>query len=89
MPLLRISISSGKLTFAPLMILESPGTMQSANTTTRCCNVLPDATILWTDAAEEDGVGNIVNKVAPLPNACATIDCSGVTECNTKDNGGF
>jgi hypothetical protein len=55
----------------------------------RCCNVLPDATILWTDAAEEDGVGNIVNKVAPLPNACATIDCSGVTECNTKDNGGF
>jgi hypothetical protein len=51
--------------------------------------VLPDATILWTDAAEEDGVGNLVNKVAPLENACAAISCAGVTECNTMDNGEF
>jgi hypothetical protein len=58
-------------------------------TTSGCCHVLPDATILWTDAAEEDGVGDVVNKVAPLENACASISCSGVTECNTLDNGGF
>lgn len=76
--------------FFPLLFnLTTSEVVLSADTTIRCCNVLPDATILWTDAAEEDGVGNIVNKVAPLPNACATIDCSGVTECNTKDNGGF
>jgi hypothetical protein len=63
--------------------------IRADQTTLRCCHVLPDATILWTDAAEEDGVGNLVNKVAPLENACAAISCAGVTECNTLDNGDF
>jgi hypothetical protein len=55
----------------------------------RCCNVLPDADILWTDAAEEDGIFGQVPTTAPRPNACLLIDCSAVTQCNTKGNGGF
>lgn len=55
----------------------------------RCCNVLPDADILWKDAAEEDGTLGPVPTTAPRPDACSSIDCSGVTECNTKDNMGL
>jgi hypothetical protein len=55
----------------------------------RCCNVLPDADILWTDAAEEAGLFGQVPTTAPRPDACSSVDCSLVVECNTKDNGGF
>jgi hypothetical protein len=41
----------------------------------RCCNVLPDLDILWTAAADDEGVSNLVNLVVPRPNACATIVC--------------
>jgi hypothetical protein len=91
MLLLIISISSGEFV-GLFFLLPTPSFVcirADQMTFFRCCHVLPDATILWTDAAEEDGVGNAVNKVAPLENACAAISCSGVTQCNTLDNGGF
>ena len=55
----------------------------------RCCNVLPDADILWTDAAEEATLFGQVPTTAQRPDACSSIDCSGVTGCITKDNGSF
>ena len=53
----------------------------------RCCNVLGDASILWQDSAEDNGIGNEVNVVAPFPNACSAITCT--NQCSTEDNGGF
>ena len=41
----------------------------------RCCNVLPDLDVLWTAAADAEGVSNLVNLVVPRENACATITC--------------
>lgn len=41
----------------------------------RCCNVLPDLDVLWTAAADDAGVANVVNLVVPRENACATITC--------------
>jgi hypothetical protein len=41
----------------------------------RCCNVLPDLDVLWTDAADDEGVSNLVNLAVPRPNACATVAC--------------
>ena len=56
----------------------------------RCCNVLPDASILWTDTAEDSGIGNHVQTTANREDACATVDCSGQTPvCASLDNGGF
>ncbi|SMR48866.1 unnamed protein product [Zymoseptoria tritici ST99CH_1E4] len=56
----------------------------------RCCNVLPDATILWTDTAEDSGIGGTVQTVANRENACATVDCSAQTPvCASMDNGSF
>jgi hypothetical protein len=41
----------------------------------RCCNVLPDLDVLWTAAADAEGVSNLVNLVVPSENACAAINC--------------
>ena len=41
----------------------------------RCCNVLPDLDILWTAAADDEGVSNLVDLTVPRPNACATVAC--------------
>ncbi|KAK4550305.1 hypothetical protein LTR36_003272 [Oleoguttula mirabilis] len=55
----------------------------------RCCNVLPDADILWRDSAEDNGLGLSVNTVAGRPDACASIDCTGIDDCKALDNGAF
>ena len=49
--------------------------------------MLGDASILWQDAAEDSGIGDQVNVVAPFEDACAKILCTNV--CSTEDNGGF
>jgi hypothetical protein len=41
----------------------------------RCCHVLPDLDVLWTAAADDEGVSNLVNLAVPRPNACATLTC--------------
>jgi hypothetical protein len=41
----------------------------------RCCNVLPDLDILWSETAEDEGVANLVPLSPPRPNACASITC--------------
>jgi hypothetical protein len=41
----------------------------------RCCSVLPDLDVLWTAAADDEGVSNLVNLVVPRENACATVFC--------------
>jgi hypothetical protein len=41
----------------------------------RCCNVLPNLNVLWTAAADAEGVSNLVNLVVPNENACAAINC--------------
>ncbi|KAK5124201.1 hypothetical protein LTR85_001904 [Meristemomyces frigidus] len=55
----------------------------------RCCNVLPDADILWRDSAEDNGLGNVVNTVAGRPDACSLISCIGIDDCKALDNGAF
>jgi len=47
----------------------------------RCCNVLPDASILWLESAEDNGSFGSVPTVAGRPNTCSSIDCSGVQSC--------
>ncbi|KAF7198634.1 hypothetical protein HII31_00373 [Pseudocercospora fuligena] len=56
----------------------------------RCCNVLPDADILFTDASESDGAGDSVQKTAGRPDACASINCAKANpKCVEQDNGEF
>lgn len=42
----------------------------------RCCNVLPDASILWLAAADSAGVSGSVTTQAPVENACSSIICT-------------
>jgi len=42
---------------------------------TRCCNVLPDLSVLWPDAANQEGISNQVNTAVPIPAVCASIAC--------------
>ena len=51
----------------------------------RCCNVLPDADILWLDSADDNGISNQVPISAGRPNACSNIICTPF--CKTLDNG--
>ena len=53
----------------------------------RCCNVLGDASILWQDSAEDNGIADVVNVVAPFENACSSIGCTNA--CSQEDNGSF
>lgn len=55
----------------------------------RCCNVLPDADLLWTDAVLEQNLPDDVPTFAPRPDACQTIDCSAIAKCDVLDNGDF
>lgn len=55
----------------------------------RCCNVLKDADLLWTDAVLDQNLPDDVPTFAPRPDACQTIDCSAVAQCDLLDNGGF
>jgi hypothetical protein len=52
----------------------------------RCCNVLPDASILWLDSAVFAGISNEVPTCAGRPNACSSISCQ---ESCQVDNGDF
>ena len=42
----------------------------------RCCNVLPDADILWLDSAADNGIVGQVTITAGRENACANIICT-------------
>ncbi|KAI5196455.1 hypothetical protein E4T39_07778 [Aureobasidium subglaciale] len=58
--------------------------------TFRCCNVLPDANILWLDSATDNGISDQVNFTPALEDACASIDCSTVAtaaNCTSLNNG--
>ena len=55
----------------------------------RCCNVLKDADLLWTDAVLDQNLPSDVPTFAPRPDACQTIDCSAVGQCDLLDNGDF
>jgi hypothetical protein len=55
----------------------------------RCCNVLKDADLLWTDAVLAQNLPDDVPTFAPRPDACETIDCSAIAQCDLLDNGGF
>lgn len=49
----------------------------------RCCNVLPDASILWLESAEGDGLANDVPTVAAVEDACSSITCT--LSCGATD----
>ena len=56
----------------------------------RCCNVLPDANILWLDSATDNGISDQVNFTPGLEDACAHIDCSTLStaaNCTSLNNG--
>ncbi|KAH0347682.1 hypothetical protein KCU81_g3444, partial [Aureobasidium melanogenum] len=58
--------------------------------TFRCCNVLPDANILWLDAATDNGIADQVNVTPGREDACANIDCGTVAtaaNCTSLNNG--
>ena len=58
--------------------------------TFRCCNVLPDANIIWLDSATDNGISNEVNFTPAKEDACANIDCSTVStaaNCTSLNNG--
>ncbi|KAI4841846.1 hypothetical protein E4T44_07651 [Aureobasidium sp. EXF-8845] len=58
--------------------------------TFRCCNVLPDAKILWLDSATDNGIANEVNTTPGLEDACASINCATVStaaNCTSLNNG--
>lgn len=58
--------------------------------TFRCCNVLPDANIIWLDSATDNGISNEVNVTPGKEDACANIDCSTVStaaNCTSLNNG--
>ncbi|KAG9525659.1 hypothetical protein KCV07_g1183, partial [Aureobasidium melanogenum] len=58
--------------------------------TFRCCNVLPDAKILWLDSATDAGIADQVNTTPGLEDACANIDCGNVAtaaNCTSLNNG--
>lgn len=50
----------------------------------RCCNDLPDAGIIWQDAADNDGISHQVNTDPQRENACSTITCT--DHCTTLPN---
>ena len=50
----------------------------------RCCSVLPDARIIWQDAADNDGISSQVNTYPQRENACSTITCT--DHCTTLPN---
>ena len=50
----------------------------------RCCNVLPDAEILWLDSADASGISDQVPTTAQRENACSSIPCTPL--CPTQDN---
>ena len=51
----------------------------------RCCNVLPDASILWLDSADDNGISDQVSISAGRENACSAITCA--PGCDALDNG--
>lgn len=56
----------------------------------RCCNVLPDADILWLDSATDNGISDQVNFTAGRENACDNIVCDNVStaaNCKSLNNG--
>lgn len=56
----------------------------------RCCNVLPDADIIWLDSATDNGISDQVNFTAGREDACAHITCSNLAtaaNCTSLDNG--
>lgn len=53
----------------------------------RCCNVLPDADILWLDSAADNGIADQVTITAERPDACANIVCG--AGCKAMDNASF
>ncbi|KAK6005082.1 hypothetical protein QM012_007861 [Aureobasidium pullulans] len=58
--------------------------------TFRCCNVLPDAKILWLDSATDAGIADQVDTTPELEDACAGIDCGTVStaaNCTSLNNG--
>jgi hypothetical protein len=58
--------------------------------TFRCCNVLPDAKILWLDSATDNGIANEANTTPGLEDACANINCATVStaaNCTSLNNG--
>jgi hypothetical protein len=58
--------------------------------TFRCCNVLPDAKIIWLDSATDNGIANEVNTTPGLEDACANINCATVStaaNCTSLNNG--
>ena len=42
---------------------------------TRCCNVLPDLSVLWPDAANQEAISDQVNTAVPIPAVCSSITC--------------
>lgn len=51
------------------------GSALSSINLTRCCNVLPDLSILWPDAANQEGISNQVNTAVPTPAVCSSVTC--------------
>ena len=43
--------------------------------TIRCCNVIPDLTLIWREAAEVKKLVGQVNTTVGTPAVCATIKC--------------
>jgi hypothetical protein len=62
-------------------IITDPNNADSVNSAlesinlTRCCNVLPDLSVLWPDAANQEGISDQVNTAVPIPAVCSTITC--------------
>jgi hypothetical protein len=72
-------------------IIANPGDTTSVQSAVddingfRCCNVLPDASILWLDSADDNGISNQVPIAAAREDACSSISCTPF--CDTLDNG--
>lgn len=76
------------------IIIDNPGEVAVVKTavdeinSVRCCNVLPDASILWLDNADDKGISNQVRVSAKRENACANFKCKSRCEAlNNGDNG--
>jgi hypothetical protein len=87
-------------------IIDNSGDLDTVNTAAnninniRCCNVLPDVDILWSDAAETFGGPVLISPntplLAPRPSTCAAVDCSAIVNpaappstCQSDNNGPF
>lgn len=56
----------------------------------RCCNVLPDANIIWLDSATDNEISDQVNVTPGKEDACANIDCANLAtaaNCTSLNNG--